>query len=443
MFYKSILWLGMACLALVSSCSSYQVKTNNSQTSALIKRLENDAAASPAIRPDEPSQSLTFEEALKLAFSQNAGIAAANLEIRAAEARALQSGSYPNPEVDLELENVAGTGPLNGVSGVESTLTLSQQILLGGKRKKNADVAGLEVNLASLSYQQRRLDLYAEVHDAFNKLLIAQEDVLLKRESVQLSEKLLASTSKRVKAGKVSSAEASRAQVVLAQNKIALKSVNRKLESARHQLAATWGCSVATFKEVRGEYDLLFALPKLDSLHVLLNQNPDYVRFETELQQRRATIALADAIAKPDPTISGGIRHLNESGDIAFVIGISMPLPFNRNQGGREEARNNLLKSEREKEMCYMKLSSELTDSYNLFQAVQSEVVALQEEIIPQAETAYKRINEGYLQGRFDFLDVLDAERTLFELKDRYLHALREFHESLVRIERLVAQKIH
>lgn len=444
MIGKPIYWFGLFIVLISSSCSSYRVTAKYPEPSALMKAIEENAANLSLEQPTEREGELSFAQALELAFRHNAGLGAAMLEIRAAEARTLQAGLYPNPQIDIELENLAGSGPFRGFDGTESTIALSQAILLGGKRRKQVENAALLGNMAAWEVERKRLDLYAEVHNAFNRLLIAQEDIALKRELVLLSEKLLNTISERVRAGKVSAAEASRAQVILAQNTIALARARRVLASARQQLAATWGSREARFSGVLGEYDMLFTLPPEDSLQIRLSQNPDISRFETALKQGQASIALEDARAIPDPTVSGGVRHLNESGDVALIVAVSIPLPFsNRNQGGREEARHNLAKTEKERQAIRIALSAELSEAYNLFQAIQTEVLTLKEQIIPQAEIAYQRINMGYLQGRFDFLDVLDAQRTLFESKDRYLHALREFHETVVRIERLIAQKIH
>ena len=392
----------------------------------------------------EPQGVLTLAQALQLAFRHHPGLDATMLEIEAAEARTLQASLYPNPQVDVEIENLAGSGPLSGIQGTESTVAISQSILLGNKRKKQVESAALESDLAAWQAERKRLDLYADVHSAFNQVLIAQEDLVLKQELLQLSEKLVETISQRIRAGKVSTAEASRAQVIQARNKISRERAKRFLAESRQRLAATWGSRKPLFFAVEGEYDLLFTLPSLDSLQLHLMQNPDLARFETEIRQRQAAIAVEEALAIPDPTVTSGVRHVNESGDLALVVGISIPLPVtNRNQGNREEARVNLTKSERHREETHLELSRDLSVAYNQFQAVHNEVLALKNEIIPQAENAYQRINEGYLQGRFDFLDVLDAQKTLFESKDRYLHALREFHETVVRIERLIAKKIH
>ena len=61
---------------------------------------------------------------------------------------------------------------------------------------------------------------------------------------------------------------------------------------------------------------------------------------------------------------------------------------------------------------------------------------------IPQAEKAFNIIKDGNLVGRFAILDVLDAERTLFELQNRYLNVIGEIHSVQIEIEGLIAKEI-
>ena len=78
----------------------------------------------------------------------------------------------------------------------------------------------------------------------------------------------------------------------------------------------------------------------------------------------------------------------------------------------------------------------------NRLQSSYKEASTLKDHILPEAQKAYNVINDGYLMGRFDFLDVLDAQRTLFEARGQYLRALTDFHIITAEIERLIAQDL-
>lgn len=444
MLAQNVVRAGLLTAVLLGGCASYRVTAEPPYSDALPRPVRSESVAPPAASDPQLDGPLTMQRAYELALAANPAIAAAHLEIRAAEARARQAGALPNPEAGVEFENFAGSGPFREFGGMETTVAVSQPLLTGGKRRKDIRRAILLADLAAWDLERARLDLNAEVHNAVNLVLIAQEDVALKRDLVALAERLRETTAERVAAGKISPAEAARAEVVLAQNRIALNRALRHETEVRQRLAATWGDSEPRFSRVVGDYEVLFDLPPLDSLRTRLDASPDLARYPTAIRQREAAIAAEDARAIPDPTLSGGVRHIRESGDVAFLAGLSIPIPLaNRNRGGREAARRDLEIIRKEFQAVRIRMERDLSRSFQRALAARSEVQMLRDTIIPQAEIAYARIREGYLQGRFDFLDVLDAQKTLFDSNDRYLHALREYHAAAVAIERLIAEPLH
>ncbi|MCK5573681.1 MAG: TolC family protein, partial [Bacteroidetes bacterium] len=189
---------------------------------------------------ESPTGILTLPRALSLALLHNPELAAFSHEIRAAEARALQATLYPNPELGIELENIGGSGSYSGFKSSETTIGLSQLILLGGKRAKATQAAALKGDLAAWDYEIKRLDVITAVRKAFLDVLAAQQSVSLNEDLVELSDQLVKTISKRVRAGKSSPAEQSRARVMLSATQVELQRSRRELEAARRQLAATW-----------------------------------------------------------------------------------------------------------------------------------------------------------------------------------------------------------
>lgn len=386
---------------------------------------------------------LTLPQALSLALLQNPELAAFSYEVRAREAQALQASLLPNPVFELELENVGGTGELSGFSGVEATAGVAQEILVAGKRAKRTRVAALGSDLAAWDYESVRLDVLTSVRQAFTDVLVAQDQVTLNEELLRLAEQVLQTVQRRVEAGRVSPAEASRAEVELSNTRVALERARRELTAARKRLAATWGSQIPAFEQVTGKIDTFYAIPEVEKLQLQIVQNPDLARWQTVLLQQQAVIDLEDARRIPNPAVFGGFRRLNEIETNAFTVGLAMPLPlFDRNQGARQEARYRLSQAERLQQSVEVQLSAGLTDAYNQLSAVYTEAQTLRASILPQAQNAYDVINEGYLMGRFTFLDVLDAQRTLFDARAQYLRSLGDFQKLAADVERLIGQPL-
>ncbi len=407
---------------------------------------EDLAEESPRPEVPDPTGVLSLREALSAALLGNPDLAASSWEVRAQEARALQAGLLPNPEVGLEVEEFAGSGESTGFRAAEFTLGLGQLIELGGKRAKRVRVASLESDLAAWDYEIQRLDVFTQTAKAFVVVLAAQELLTLSEEMVGLSERVLETVAERVKAQSESPLEESKARVVLSTATIQRENAKRALEVARRQLAATWGSPSAVFERVTGDLGVMRPIPMAAQLDRLLEQSPDMARWLVEVEQRLAALDLERAGAVPDLTVGPGVKRINQFKDstqYALVLGLSMPLPvFDRNQGGILEARRNLRKALEERRATEVGVRTALAAAYEALSSSYAEALALRNDVLPEAHRVFDGVREGYRQGKFEFLDVLDAQRTLFEARGQYIEALAAYHVAVPDVERLTGRSL-
>jgi outer membrane protein, heavy metal efflux system len=390
-----------------------------------------------------PTGMLTLLQAQTLAMQHNPQLASFGWEVRAGEARTRQAGLPPNPELEIEVEDFAGSGELQGFQSTEITIHLSQLIELAGKRRKRARLAAFERDLAAWDYEATRLDVLTEVTQAFVEVLSAQERVALQAELVRLGEQVFSTVAERVKAGKVSPVEETRARVELSTSRIALERAQRDLEAARKRLVATWGGSTPAFENAKGTLDTIATIPPAEQLFERLVQNPELARWVTEIAQRQAAVELEGAKRIPDPTLGGGARHARETGDNALVMSVSLPLPvFDRNQGGFLEARYQLAKAGEARRAAEVQGRAALAEAYAALSSALAEATVLKNEALPGAQQAFEAAREGYRQGKFGFLDVLDAQRTLFEARGQYIETLAAYHQAVAEIERLIGERL-
>ena len=74
---------------------------------------------------------LTLRAAIAETLLNNPELAAFSLEKRVREARTLQSGLLPNPHLEIEVENLAGSRSFDGLDQSETTVQLGQLTELG------------------------------------------------------------------------------------------------------------------------------------------------------------------------------------------------------------------------------------------------------------------------------------------------------------------------
>ena len=212
----------------------------------------------------------------------------------------------------------------------------------------------------------------------------------------------------------------------------------RTLEAARAELAATWGGTASGFERAEGALDRVVTPPALEATRSWLARNPELLRWEAEIERREAVLAVEEARRLPDVTAAAGVRYLSAPNDSALVAGLSVPLPiFDRNQGKRAAARADLHKARHERRAVAARLFAALERAYQDLVARHGEVVALKQSILPTALEAFVGVRQGYLRGLFRNVDVLDAQRTLSELRLREIEALRAYHAAAADVERL------
>lgn len=391
----------------------------------------------------EPRGELTLSNAIAAALLRNPALQSADFEVRAADARITQAGLRPNPELGVTLENFGGRGSLRGTDSLESTLTLSQIIELGGKRDRRVDVANFGRSAVSLERKARQLDVLAEVTRRFIDVAEQQQQLLLTRRATELTDKTLTAITQRVEAARAPEAEKSRATIALGRTRLEEQQAMQTLLSAHRRLAALWGSTDPRFGDAQAD---LFDLPPVanfEGLVAKLKTNPDFLRFTSEARLRDAEWQLAKAQAKSDITVGGGLRRFEETGDTGFVVNFSMPIPLaNRNQGAIREASIRRDQVQVEEQAAFITTQATLFEFYQGLQQARAQTTGLREQLIPQAEAALKQTQVGYERGRFSYLELADAQRELLVLQREAIAAAATYHRLLAEIERLTNEPL-
>ena len=391
----------------------------------------------------EPTGVITPVDALALALRHNPGLKVFPYSLRAAEARGLQAGLPPNPEVQVEVEEFGGSGARRGFDAAETTIQIGQPIELGGKRDRRTRVAAVDKELVQWDYESARQDLIREVSQAATTVLAAQERLALAEKLLDLSQQAQSAVVHRVQAGRDSPVGALRAGVALSESRIERQKAEKALAAARRNLASMWGSGAPAFTVVSGPWHEIAPPAPVDLAPDAVAANPDIARWEAEQRSRRAALDLEKAKAVPDVTAAGGVRRFEETDDSAFVLGLALPLPlFNRNQGGIEEAVANLAGARQRYEAVRVKTLAALSEAATALAASHDEVTALRSEVLPAAQQAFEAVQQGYLQGKFDYLYVLDTQRTLFETQARYVDSIEAYHKARADVERLTGRSL-
>ena len=391
----------------------------------------------------EPTGDLTMRDAVAAALLGSPVLMGYAYDVRTAEARAVQAGRLPNPEFEAEIENALGSGDLRDGDGTEVTAVISQLIQLGGDRRARRRVAAAERDLAGWEYEAQRIGVVSDVATRYHRLLAVQGRLELARENERLAEDLYQAVTRQIEAGEVAGVERNRAEVARARVRLQTRRLERELSSARHRLAATWGSTQPRFTEAAGELGEPGTLPDRARMLAAVVESPDLARFAAEVARGRAGLDLARAEGVPDLTLAAGAKYLRESDDVGLVVGVGIPLPlFDRNQSNVLAARAELARTLTQRRAAEVVARTAVAVAYEELAAAHDEAAALRDELIPAAQRSYDAVQEAYRQGEVSTLEVLDAGRTLIELKQERLDALAAYRGATVQAEALIARPL-
>lgn len=377
------------------------------------------------------AQTLTLESALQTAFANNPDMAAAQWEIDIAQGGRQQAGLIPNPVASWDAEDTRRNSRT-------TTVKLSQTLELGGKRGARIDVATRAQEAAALTLEQRRNGLRADVIDGYYGALRAQERLDLAQRSLALAERGLVVANGRVTAGKSSPVEATRAQVQLSEIRLEFNRAQMGLTDAYRRLAASTGAASTDFQAVAPQAQAAPALPPTAQLLGRLEQTVELRLAELQIVQGEAALGLEKAQRIPDLDVSIGSQYDASVRERVNVVGVSMPIPlFNRNQGNVLAASRRADQARDLRNAAELRLRTETRQALDLWQTANTEVRSFNQQILPAAQSAVDSATRGFEMGKFNFLEVLDAQRTLIAARTQYLAATAQATEAWVRIERI------
>ncbi len=382
---------------------------------------------------------LSLDQAIAKALESDLRPDAARAAVASARTERAIAALRPSDSVSLEFENFPGTGIAAEVENLEVTGTFSRVWERGGKRDARSQLAERSVEIAEAGVDISRADIAFEIQSLYVDLALTQERASLAQarlDAARAAEELI---SKRVKAARDPLLAGSRASAdaLIAEGELAR--LKQDADRLRAALADFWA-GPADFA-----VDLCSFSP--DGAHVEhsldIGTSPELGRIEAERRKAEAAIRLAEAERVPDVTWSAGVRKFGTDESLGVVGGISVPLgapkraaPYAQQAGAQAR------QIEAEADALRQTLLRETALLERTALGAKDALARLEAGPIPEAERAVSLANDGYARGAFSYLDVLDAQRLLFDLREQRLDFLRTFHLAEAALARLQARNL-
>jgi cobalt-zinc-cadmium efflux system outer membrane protein len=152
-----------------------------------------------------------------------------------------------------------------------------------------------------------------------------------------------------------------------------------------------------------------------------------------QLEHRRARL-------EPYPDVKVGLAggRIGETDQSIIELGFSVPLPIiDRAKGRQQEARANVSAAEAELHWVRQQLQREWANAEKRYRTAVQQVNTYRERILPKAAEALRLVQTGFEQGKFNFIDLLDTQRTTAEARLTYQQKLLEMNIAQAELEAL------
>lgn len=386
-----------------------------------------------------PSGRFTLTRAIDEALRNSPRLAASEAGIMAAAGGLRQAGAMPNPALGIQGQNLGGSGVFKDVdNSAQLMYGLSQQIELGGKRSARENAALQRLELARFDEAIVRLNVVRDVHVAFIHAVGAQESLRLSEDALTIALQELKSVSHRVVEAASPLIQKSKAEVSVAAARFNVEQARQEWLTACSQLAMQLGRNA-----LREDLDTtpFYQTPQPPALlEGEVEKTPDMLRLRVEEARAEALLDVEKAGAVPDPTVSLGVQEIRRNSDRAFMLGVSIPIPvLDSNRGNIDQARAEVRRTTSDQQTQRLALRQRFFEAKAALHTAYVKAVSYKTTVMPAAEKAFSLARQGYGAGKFQYLEVLDAQRTLFDSRAQYVGALRDYHIRQAEVERLTA----
>lgn len=339
-------------------------------------------------------------------------------QVAAAQGRLDQADAWRNPELSLDVENFAGEGPMEGFDSAETTLSFSQTLELGGKRGARIDGARKDLALARARDAQARTDYAAALAVAYAEAEAAQLRAAQARELFEAAQSDARAAELLVEAGKEARLRGLQAQADAQAAQAGLDQALAARDAAFGRLSAQAGSGEA--------FDSLTA--SLLSAEVAASDaapadTPAVLAALADRDSAAAKVRVEQLQARPDLTVSAGVRRFAGDDATAMVAGASLPLPlFDRNRGNTAAARAELTAAEARLAQARLDAAADLAAARSQARSAGAQASAAAAGEAAAAE-AYRLTRIGYEAGRLPLLELTAARRALAAARLQTLEA--------------------
>lgn len=341
-------------------------------------------------------------------------------------------GQFPGVPLDYNLYNV----------GFDAAWELD---LFGGVRRA-VEASSAEVGAAEYARRDVLVSVLAEVARNYIDARGYQERLAITRENIAAQQNIVGLTRSRYQSGLASDLDVEQATALLTNTEAQLPALESGFAQSVHHLSVLLGEDPGALLEKMSRPRPTPLTPPVVPVGLpsdLLQRRPDVQRAERELAGATAEIGVAKADLFPKFSLVGalGIESTSTSNLLEYAsryFSLGPTLQWNLLQGGslRAKVRVQQARAAQALDTYRQTVLVALEDAENALVAYAKEQSRRRSlaQSVQSSETAFRLSSELYRSGLVDFLNVLDAERTLYAAQDDLVGSTQSVSLDLVQL---------
>ncbi len=398
-----------------------------------------------AQQPQPKPEVLSLQTLLNEALTKNPEIRAMQRSFDAMRQRVPQAKALPEPMLNAGyMGNPVPIPPFEVQKGDPSSnrfVSLTQEIPYPGKLSLKGRMANVEAEAEWWAYEQARLNLVAEIKDAYFDLAYLHKAIETVTRNKLLLEKFARIAEASYAVGKGIQQDVLKAQVEISKLTEQLALLEQRRQVAEERINSLLFREPETPVGIPQEIaprDFAFGLAELRAL--ALENFPTLKAQRRRIDREQINSELARKNFYPD--FSVGLTYANRAGmpDMyGLNIGMKLPIYFWQKQRPAlaEAAASAAAERERLENMTSL-LFFKIKDRYLAATTAQRLVKLYGTTIIPQSTLSLESAISGYEAGKVDFLTLLDNLVTLLNYQLSYYEQLTNVEKAIAAIEPFV-----
>jgi cobalt-zinc-cadmium efflux system outer membrane protein len=388
----------------------------------------------------------TLSEYLLYAALHNAGLRGAFEEWKAALEQVPQAKALPDPRFTYGyfIEEVE-----TRVGPQRQRFSIQQVFPWFGKIKARTDAAAAGANAAQSRYEAKKLQLFFDVKEAFYEYVYLAGASRIAKENLELMQHFEEVARTKHLTATATHPDALRAQIEVAK----LQNDLIALEQSRNPIVARLNAvldrpSEARLPWPREEPNEPVDVERDTLIADLKRHNPELQSMDFDIERLSREVDVAKRNFYPDIGVgldwvdtgeakSPGVR---DSGKDAVILMLSMNLPLWRGsyRAGESQARAMARRAQHQRKETENSLAARAQQALYELDNSDREVRLYGDVLVPRAQELIGASEAAYMAGTMDFLNLLDAQRTLLQFRLKHRRAWADRQERLAELEMLV-----